>query len=133
MRRQLDRPRFGQAGQSPLGRGVMREPVHAAKAGDRGIIYDHTTSLLNHNRDDPAPHQPRALQVDVEHRVPLLLGQLMRFAVETNARIVEKNVDPAKSRHRLIDRVGDGSVIPHVAREHQRLAALRLHLPFERL
>ena len=61
MRRQFDSPRFGQAGQSPLGCGVVGETVHAAEARDGGVVDDHAAALLNHNGNDPAPDQPRAL------------------------------------------------------------------------
>ena len=77
MRRQFDGPGFGQTGQAPLRRCIVREAVHPPKARDGSIVNDHARTLLDHDGNDPPGDQPRAFEVDVEHRVPGFLGELV--------------------------------------------------------
>ena len=62
----------------------------------------------------------------------MFFGELVRFAVKANSGVIEQNVNATKPSHRLIDRVCNRRVIAHITREHESLASLRLHLPFER-
>ena len=53
-----------------------------------------------------APDDPRALEVDVDHRVPLGLAQLVGEPVGADAGVVEQQVDAAEA----LDRGGDGGL-----------------------
>ena len=54
--------------------------------------------LLDHVRDHAAADEPGALEIDVDHGVPLVLGQLVREAVGRDAGVVEEDVDSAELR-----------------------------------
>src|SRR4029079_18306046 len=75
---------------------------------------------------------PRALEIDVEHRVPLGLGQLVRAAVGADPGVVEQHVDAAEPLGCLGDGGGDRGIVAHVGRERRSLDAERAHLRFER-
>ena len=57
----------------------------------------------DHVRDHVAGDDPRALEVDVEHRVPLGLGQLVGEPVGADAGVVEQHVDAAEALDRAVD------------------------------
>jgi hypothetical protein len=84
-------------------------------------------------RDHPARDDPRALEVDVEHRVPRLLGELVRQAVAADARVVEEDVDAAEALDRGVDGSRNLSVVADVGHRREALAAGRRALPHQRL
>ena len=63
--------------------------------------------------------QPRALEVDVEHRVPGLLGQLVGQPVGADPGVVEQDVDPAEAGRPSRPPRPTRRVVAHVAREGQ--------------
>ena len=126
VRRELDRPRLGQPGQAPLGRRVVRQAAHPAQAGDRRVVDDHAGLRLDHVRDHVPGDDPGALEVDVEHRVPLGLGQLVGEPVRADAGVVEQDVDPAEALDRVVDRLGHRGVVADVGDDGQAGAARSL-------
>ena len=114
VRRELDRPRFRETDEPELRRRVVAEPVHAAQTRYGRVVDDDARSLPDHLRDDPPCDQPRALQVDVQHRVPLVLGQLVRAPVCTDAGVVEQDVDAPELRHGRVNRSRDRRVVPNI-------------------
>ncbi len=120
VRRQLQRPRFRQPDEPVLAGGVVAEPPHPAQPGDGRVVDDHPRALAHHHGDHAARHQPGALQVDVHHRVPLVLAQLVGEAVGAYPGVVEEDVDAPEALHRRVDRVHDRRVVAHVAGEGQR-------------
>ena len=84
---------------------------------------------VDHDRDDATRHQPCTLQVDVDHGVPRLLGELVGEAVRADAGVVEEHIDPTEGLQPRIDGLADRGVVTHVARAgqaaHATLAARR--------
>jgi hypothetical protein len=73
----------------------------------------------DHVRDHVAADDEGALEVDVEHRVPLLLRQLMGEAVGADAGVVEEEVDAAEALDGLLDRSLDRRVVTDVGHERE--------------
>ena len=78
----------------------------------------------DHVRDHAPRDEPRALEVDVEHRVPLVLGQLVRQPVGADAGVVEQHVDAAEALDRRVDGGAHGRVVAHVGDAATQRAAL---------
>ena len=113
---------------APLAGGVVAQPVHAAQAGDRGVVDDDARLPADHVRDHATRDNPRALQVDVEHRVPLRLGQLVGEAVGADAGVVEQHVDAAELLGRRSHGGRDRRVVAHVGGERRGGDAERFDL-----
>ena len=105
--RELDCPRLGEPHQAPLARRIVAQPVHTAQPRDRGVVDDHARLLPDHVRDHVAGDDPGALQVGVDHRVPLGLVELVGQAVGADPGVVEEDVDPPELAGRVVDRGGD--------------------------
>ena len=88
---------------------------------------------LDHVRDHVAPDDPRALEVDVDHRVPLGLAHLVGEPVGADAGVVEQQVDAAEA----LDRRGDGGldrgVVADVGDRDQARRSAASHSRRERL
>ena len=87
----------------------------------------------DHVRDHVAPDDPRALEVDVDHRVPLGLGQLVGEPVGADAGVVEQQVDAAEALDRRGDGGSDRCVVADVGDRDQARGAGGLALALERL
>ena len=85
-------------------------------------------AAFDHDRDDPPSDQPGPLQVDVEHRIPGVLGQLVGQAVAADARVVEQDVDAAEPIGGGGDGRADGSIVADVGGERQAVDAQRTTL-----
>ncbi len=118
----------GQADEPPFRCGVMREPGHAAQAGHRRVVDDHAAAALDHDRDDPASDHPGALQVDVDHGIPGVLGQLVGQAVTADARVVEQDVDAAEMVDRGTYGGADGRIVANIGGEGQAFDSQRAAL-----
>ena len=79
----------------------------------------------HHVRDHPPGHEPRPLQIDVEHRIPGVLGQLVCPSIGTDTGVIEENVDPPEPLVRGRDGSRDCRVVTHVGGERQALDAER--------
>jgi hypothetical protein len=74
--------------------------------GASSIAHDFVRPVRPHGdhvRDHAAGDDPRALEVDVDHRVPLVLAELVREAVGADAGVVEQQVDPPEALDRGVD------------------------------
>ena len=73
-------------------------------------------------RSDGAHHPERHDGVDVEHRLELLVGHLVRDAVPRVAGVVDEDVDLAEGVDRLLDDLVAGAGLGQVAGDGDRLA-----------
>jgi hypothetical protein len=101
----------------------VAESAHASKAGDRGVVDDDPGALPYHYGNNPAGHQPGALEIDIEHRVPGFLGELMGQTVGADARIIEQDVDSPEPGEGLIYRPADRRIVAHITAEGQAVGS----------
>ncbi len=69
-----------------------------------------------------------ALQVDAQHRVPLVLLHVHEHAVAQDARVVDEDVQPAEAIDGLLDHAPGAAEVRDVLAVRDRLAAERLDL-----
>ena len=74
-------------------------------------------------RDHAASDQPGPLQIDVDHGVPGILGQLVSQAVAADARVVEQDVDAAELVGGGMNGGADRIVVADVGGEGQAVHA----------
>ena len=94
----------GEAGDGVLGRGVGRRVGPRRMGRDRAVVDD-PPALAASGPSSAGTRcwraQERAGQVDVDHRLPLLVGQLLeRHWRGAGAGIVEQQVEPAEASRR---------------------------------
>ena len=120
---QLLGPDHGQGGDAGLGGGVVGL-ADIAGAGDRGDIDDQSLALqLDHLGCDFPGTQEYPGEVDVDHRLPLVQGHLLDFAVAyfqqqaitQDAGVVDQAVEGAEVGGDLADHVGYLLLIGNVA------------------
>ena len=95
--------RAGEADDAGLGGGVVGLADVAVQAGVRRDVDEAPVPLLPHHRDRGAGHVERAGEVDVEHGLPVGVGELPHDAVAQDAGVVDDDVEPAgpgERRHR---------------------------------
>ena len=97
VRRPLRRQRLRELVHGRLGRVVGRLPLRAVDdhRRDRADVDDHAAATGDHLLADHARAVPDAVDVDVEDRPPLLVGDLQRRPVKADPRVVDEDVDPA--------------------------------------
>ena len=70
----------------------------------------------------------RALEVDLDDEVPLVLGHVGEHAVAQDAGVVDDDVEPAEGLDGLVDHLLRGREVAHVGAVDRRFAAHRLDL-----
>ncbi len=119
--RQPDDPR--------LGRRVVRLPRRPEGRGRGEVDQPSAAPLLAEPDRRPAAGVERPLQVDVDHRLPLLRAHVEDHPVAQDARHVDDDVEAAELVDRLLDhRPGPVEVGDRVAVEDRALPA-RVELP----
>lgn len=126
IRGEFDRPGFGEADQSPLGSGIVRESVHATQAGDGRVIDDDAGLTHDEVRYDVFGDDPCSLEVDVEHGIPGLFSEFVGEAVEADAGVIEEDVDLSELVDGAVDLFGDGGFVANVGDEGDSTDAERL-------
>src|SRR5581483_5584125 len=116
-----------------LTRGVVGHVAQASEEGARGDVDDLAAALGLHDRDDGPTAEVDALQVDLEHAVPLLErqvlgGPLPEVLRDADRRVVEPDVDAAVARLRLGHQARHALQIGHVGRAGPGGAAGRADL-----
>lgn len=128
-----------QAHDAALGRGVVRLAGRAAEEGLGGGVDDPAVDRAARGLRPLAPVHGRevrgvevALEVDPDHRVPLLLRHGEDHPVAQDARVVDQDVELAEAAHRQLDQLARLPEVGHVAQVGHRPAArgtdLRGHL-----
>ncbi len=128
VRGQFDGPRARQPDEPPLRCRVMRKAPHAAEAGHRRVIDDHTPALFDHVGYDAARHNPGPFQVDVEHRVPRVFRQLVRQSIAADSCVVEQDINCSKTLGGCSHRGAHGNVVTNIGGKRQTLDAQSLAL-----
>ncbi|EIL54191.1 hypothetical protein EC54115_11872 [Escherichia coli 541-15] len=81
-----------------LGRRIVGLAELATLAVDRGDVDDPTPAPLQHALDDLLGGVEQAIEIGVDHRAPVLQGQLAEGGVTGNASVVHQHVDWADIR-----------------------------------
>src|SRR5581483_7759383 len=123
----------GEGDHPALRRGVVGHVAQASEEGARGDVDDLAAALGLHDRDDGPTAEVDALQVDLEHAVPLLErqvlgGPLPEVLRDVDRRVVEQDVDAAVARLRLGHQARHALQIGHVGRAGPGGAAGRADL-----
>jgi len=106
--RVLDRDDARELDHARLGRCVADLRVAGeADAGGRGDVDDRSASLLFHHRNDVLAPEKHALEIEVDLRVPGLLGHLDRAARRRAPDVVDEHVDPTIGLHAGVHHRGD--------------------------
>src|SRR5256886_5447857 len=79
-----------------LGRRVVRLTLVPGHPDDGGDVDDPAPAPLDHPPRGVLGRQERALQVRVEHRVPVVLTDTEQQVVARGARVVDEHVDPVE-------------------------------------
>jgi hypothetical protein len=61
--------------------------------GDRSDVDDDAAAGLDHVATEGLAAAPESVEVDVDHLIPLIVGDLERGAMDARARVVDENVD----------------------------------------
>ena len=111
---EFDGELLGQMGKARIAGAVGGAQRGGAKRGDRGDVYDRTTSGLAHQRRRGLGAEKRSGQIHCEHAVPIGLRRLEQRLEDRNAGIIDQRIKPSEMRNRLregcIDRNGIGDV-----------------------
>src|SRR3989454_3385888 len=84
---------FGETDQTGLGRGVIRLPLVPVDAHDARDIDDPPPAPLDHPPGRVLGHEERALQIRVDHGIPIVLGDPKQQVVARGPRVVHDHVD----------------------------------------
>ena len=86
--------RLGQPCHTVLGRRIGRNPDAALKRQQRGDVDDRAGGLPRHHGAGKGLRgEEHRFQVQVDHRVPVILGKLHRIGAADDACVVHQNVD----------------------------------------
>ena len=85
---------LGKADEARLARGVIRLAGIASEAGDGGDIDDAAGALLEHGAHHALDEVERALEIRIEHEIPILLAHAHGEAVARQAGVVHENIHP---------------------------------------
>src|SRR5438445_1079880 len=125
--RELPVPCLGQSAPRRLRSRVIRLRLFAHHSDHRGDVHQGTAPLLGHGRQDSLGAVERALQVDVQHRIPVFFLHAEQQAVPRDARIVHQDVDAAELGDHPVGHRRDVGPFGHVRLDDQRAASLRRH------
>src|SRR5229473_4365882 len=102
---------FGEADETGLGRGVVRLPLVPVDAHDARDIDDPPPAPLDHPPGRVLGHEERALQIRVDHGVPVVLADAEQQVVARGSGVVHDHVDaPEVPLHRGDRRLHLGGV-----------------------
>ncbi len=76
---------LGQSGESTFRGGIGRDPDAALEGEQRGDVDDLTPALVDHVAVGGLRQEEGSLQVDVDHRVPVFLGEVERIGAADDA------------------------------------------------
>ena len=122
----VERRALGEAGDGVLGRGVGHRVGPRRVRRDRAVVDDATAlrRLRLHDLDRLLRAQERAGQDGIDHRLPLLVAQLLhRYSRSTEACIVEQEVEAAERLLGLGEEVLHVLRLAHVGPDGEHLAA----------
>src|SRR6266566_7346963 len=92
---------FGETDQTGLGRGVVRLPLVAVDAHYARDIDDPPPAALDHASGGVLGHEERALEIRVDHGVPIVLADPKQQVVARGSGVVHDHVDaPEVPLHR---------------------------------
>src|SRR5712692_7006533 len=86
-----------------LGRAVVGHHGRAVDAGDRGDVDDDAAALGHHLLAGPLAAEEDAVQVDADHGVPAVDGNILGLRPEGRAGVVHHDVEPAPVLDGLLD------------------------------
>ena len=125
---QLHRNHVGEGPDARLRRSIVRLPVVALQAGNRGGVDDAAAAALHERRQAGPRHQHRAREVHRNDRVPLVARHLHKGLVAQDARVVDQNVDAAEGVERALRDARSTLFGRHVVEVGHGLAARRSNL-----
>jgi hypothetical protein len=86
-----------------LGSGIARHADPALEAQQRGDVDDLAAALCEHVPPGRLAQEEQALEVGVDHRVPVGLGELDRIGAADDAGVVDEDVEAAELGERAVD------------------------------
>ena len=105
-----------------LGRRVQGHEGGRHETQDRADIDDPAAALLAHVREHRARHAYRTEEIGLEQCASLRNRALLRSARNTDARIVDQDIDTAGSVEHLAHRSGDRLIVGDVERQEHHSA-----------
>ena len=79
--------------------GSIRRNSRSAKVAVHGShIDDLSVTLLKHDLTGQLGKEPDGVHIDVNHRIPVLTRELLRFVAAGDARVVDQNIDVTVKR-----------------------------------
>ena len=115
-------------------RGELDEPALAGRGGDRDEAALARGRPGEHDRHGDRRGVPRALDVDVEQGLEVLVGRLpLGEPTDDDARSRDDGVEPAEPHERGVDRRLECLAVAHVALDRHHLLGMRLGQPVELL
>ena len=98
---QFNSQAVGKGTQRVFGGGIERQPGQRHLSGDRPDVHNHALPLGPHVRYRGLDERQRRHQIQLKHLPGIVHRRLPAGSVQTNARIVDQHIHPAKSLHRL--------------------------------
>src|SRR5688572_17871729 len=132
-RRELPGQGTGQTDDARLGGGVIGLAGVAHQSHHRGDVDDAAALLLEQGARGGAAAVERALEVRVEHLVPLQVGHAQEKAVARDSRVVDEDIETRHALQHGIERGLNLRLVGDVGDERLGLAALGAHLGTRRL
>ena len=107
--------RLGQPDDTVLGGGIVAVRHLSAQASGRARRDDRPTALSGlHRRNNGAHRVPHSLEVDVDDRVPSVVGDLLEVLEADDACVGDGDVDAAERRHRLFGDCAHQRAVAHI-------------------
>ena len=114
---QLAGKAFGQADQARLAGGVIGLAGVAPQGHHTGKVHDAAPALAHHAAGGLLAAEERTLKVCVQHCIEVLFAHAQDQIIAGNARVVHKDIHPAKGVHRLFKErfaaLGSGNIGLH--------------------
>ena len=114
--RHFARDRFGQPDQPRLARRIVRLPGVAHQPRHAGDVDDVSAALLEHRADHCLDEIECALEIGIQHHIPVLLAHPHEEPVAGQPRIVDQNIHPRKVREDLLREFLHGCGLRHIHR-----------------
>src|SRR3546814_11913096 len=106
-----------------FGGGVFALAILPRLAIDRTYIDDATKAARLHPFEDHLGHVEAATKIDVNHLVPVLMGQLQQRGIASDTRVVDEHVNGTDVCLDLPEAVLTGLVIADLPFEHPNAGA----------
>src|SRR5512134_884438 len=121
------RQRLGEARHARLGGGVVGLAELALDGVHRGDVHHAPPAALDHAVDHLARDVEHAVEVGVDHRHPVLLGHALEHRVARDAGVVDQDVHRPDHRAHVVEHLGAGLEVRHVALGGVHAMALAPH------